>query len=258
MKNIIKLLSLSALVILALYTQITFSTESNEFAKLKKECDSNDGLACTKLGLIYMTGNGVSQDYSTPINLFQKGCDLNEGIACGSLGNLYENVLNTNNLSKVHALYQKGCDLYDGISCTLLGSLYEQGKGVPKDLSTALNIYKKACNLNDGNACRTIANIYNSGKTIARDVQNAIYYYQRGCDLNNADSCFDLANIYIKLKHSNTAFNNDDTYTYHSFTLLKKGCDMNHGPSCGALGAIISLSNADLPAAKQLLKKDVI
>ena len=64
-----------------------------------------------------------------------------------------------------------------------------------------------------------------------------------------------VANIYIKLKHSNTAFNNDDTYTYHSFTLLKKGCDMNHGPSCGALGAIISLSNADLPAAKQLLKK---
>ena len=56
---------------------------------MKKACVGEYANGCHNLGVLYMNGNGVKQDYIEAAKLFEKACDDGYSQSCNNLGNLY-------------------------------------------------------------------------------------------------------------------------------------------------------------------------
>ena len=93
--------------------------------RLIKECDSDDYVACRKLGILYILGDGVHKNFKKAFNLIDDSCD--------------------------------GDNYY---SCFYLGSLYYKGDYVPKDYKKAEKYFKIACKGGMERACKAYGILY--------------------------------------------------------------------------------------------------
>ena len=76
-----------------------------------KSCDGGEADGCNNLGVLYVTGEGVKQDYFKAKILFTKTCDSGKADGCTNLGNLYYNGLGVQqDHIKAKTLYIKACD----------------------------------------------------------------------------------------------------------------------------------------------------
>ena len=70
-----------------------------------------DARGCTNLGMLYMTGQGVTLDEARGATLFGRGCDAGSALGCGNLGSAYEA---GKGVARDHAraeqLRQRACD----------------------------------------------------------------------------------------------------------------------------------------------------
>ena len=94
-------------------------------------CNKGNGVlfqaeVCFNLGLMYIKGEGVRQDYH-----------------------------------KAHELYKKSCDMKYGRACNNLGVLYDKGLGIRQNLSTAKQYYGKACDLGFQERCDNYKLLHN-------------------------------------------------------------------------------------------------
>ena len=85
---------------------------------LTKQCASGDARGCANLGVMYVNGTGVTQDFFKAVELYQKACDGKYGSGCGQLGWMYEQG-NSVRQSVADALtfYGKACDLKEKLGC---------------------------------------------------------------------------------------------------------------------------------------------
>jgi TPR repeat protein len=84
-----------------------------------KACDSSWLIGCVNLGLKYVRGDGVSQDFTPAAALFQRACDGGEARGCFNLG-----------------------------------IMYQRGDGVPQDSTRSAALYQKACEGGHEEACK--------------------------------------------------------------------------------------------------------
>lgn len=79
---------------------------------------------CFNLGVDYLHGDGVAQDFTQARTVFQTACDGGYASACSSLGVMYrygEGV--TQDYGQARSFYQKGCDGGDAQACQELKGL---------------------------------------------------------------------------------------------------------------------------------------
>ena len=130
------LVSLLALVVLLLsgcgtpeMADKRYVGDGESLRQLKKACDLNDGFVCSRLGFLYMNGEGVKQNYSKAKRYYSKACHQNEKSGCYKLGFFYEygsGGLEQNN-SNAHKYYSKACDLNVTKGCESYKELKEKG-----------------------------------------------------------------------------------------------------------------------------------
>ncbi len=79
----------------------------------KDLCNNNStGRACYRLGWFYETGQEVSQNTKTAVDLYERACQQNFAVACRALGQMYwegEDV--KRNPKKAIGYYRKACTL---------------------------------------------------------------------------------------------------------------------------------------------------
>jgi len=93
---------------LAAYYQGNYRIANTFFSK---SCDSGEADGCNNLGVLYVTEEGVKQDYFKAKTLFTKACDSGKADGCTNLGNLYYNGLGVQQDNfKAKTLYIKACD----------------------------------------------------------------------------------------------------------------------------------------------------
>ena len=106
-----------------------FVGDGESLRQLKKSCHLNDGFVCSRLGFLYMNGEGVKQNYSKAKRYYSKACDLNDKSGCYMLGVFYE--YGSGGLEQDHAkakhYYSKACDLNVTKGCTAYKKLKEKG-----------------------------------------------------------------------------------------------------------------------------------
>ena len=97
------------------------------------------------LGSLYVSGNGVPQDYAQARQWFEKAAVQGDGIAQSNLGVLYDNGWGVpQDYTKARQWYEKAAVQGDGIAQSNLGGLYTQGRGVPQDYTKARQWYEQA------------------------------------------------------------------------------------------------------------------
>ena len=83
---------------------------------------------CYNLGVMYVEGQGVRQDYHKARELYKKACDMKYASACNNLGFLYDNGQGVRqNRSIAKQYYGKACDLGQQVGCDNYKLLNNQG-----------------------------------------------------------------------------------------------------------------------------------
>jgi hypothetical protein len=164
---------------------------------LEAACNAHNVKACNNLGLFYMNGSGVPQDYFRAMTIFTQTCDAGENAGCINLGDLYHEGkgVEKNDIRAVE-LFSKACDAGNSTGCTNLGNMYHFGSGVARDDSRALVLYTRACNAGDGQGCNNLGIMYDNGWGISKDDSLAVNLYVKSCIDENADGCGNLGNHY--------------------------------------------------------------
>lgn len=84
----------------------------------QQACDSGDMVSCNILGLMYLTGEGVTRDPARAFLLYTRACEGGEFGACTNLGVMYqagEGI--SQNLTRAASLYQRACDGGEIVGC---------------------------------------------------------------------------------------------------------------------------------------------
>ncbi len=97
--------------------------------QLKKDCNLNDGFVCSRLGFLYMNGEGVKKNHLIAKKYYRKACDLNDGQGCYMLGVFYEYGSGglEQNYSKAKKYYSKACTLSVPKGCESYKVVKEKG-----------------------------------------------------------------------------------------------------------------------------------
>ena len=114
-----------------------------------------------KLGLMYATGNGITQDYKQAFYHFKKAAEQG-------------------NVEAQH----------------YLGLMYENGHWVAQDYKQAFYWYKKVAEQGVAIAQHTVGWMYWNGKGVTQDHKEAIYWWDTSAKLDYADAQRDLGSVY--------------------------------------------------------------
>ena len=103
--------------------------DGESLRELKKSCHLDNGFVCSRLGVLYMNGEGVKRNYSKAKKYYSKACDLNEKTGCYMLGylNEYGSGGLEQNYSKAKIYYTKACELNVTKGCVSYKKLKEKG-----------------------------------------------------------------------------------------------------------------------------------
>ncbi len=85
----------------------------------KKSCKNGNVKGCTKLGVLYFTGDGVKENHKKAKKLFVKGCKKRYSLACYHLGTIYKRGGDgiERNFRKSRMFYALGCKIGLDKSC---------------------------------------------------------------------------------------------------------------------------------------------
>jgi TPR repeat protein len=123
--------------------------------KLFQAAQSGDAKAQCKVGLIYATGAGVTQDFRSARDWYQKAADQGNGAALRHLGNLSRwGQDGHKDLSLAVELYRKAADRGDTDAISFLCAMYDAGEGVPASSVTAMEWYTRLRKLADAGNVR--------------------------------------------------------------------------------------------------------
>lgn len=103
-------------------------TIKQQSSSLKKTCDSGYADSCGVLGILYMNGQGVKQDYNKAAELFEKACNGENAQGCYNLGFLYvkgQGVRQDYRIAKEY--FGESCDLGHQNGCDTYKKLNEKG-----------------------------------------------------------------------------------------------------------------------------------
>ena len=174
------------------------------------------------LGLIYQYGYNVEQDLAQAYEYFVKGAEL-ESLDCIYRKGLFLlNGLGTNlNLKEAFNCFKKGASLNDANCMFALGNLYEAGVGVDQNTKTALNYYHLASELGHEDAICTLAVKHIEGKDVEKNIAKALELLEPLAENDNDNALYLLGTIYLA---EDNVLNIDKAITY-----LKKASNLKNG-----------------------------
>ncbi|HTS26893.1 MAG TPA: tetratricopeptide repeat protein [Bryobacteraceae bacterium] len=151
-------------------------------------CQHGSGRTCLTLGVVYAEGRLAPRDLAEAGKNLARACDLGTPNACAGLVAMVE--------QEGPAVFRPACDRGDGESCFVLASLDYAGKGVPRDLSSAVTLFRQSCADEWWRGCGGLGECYRAGQGVAADTAKAIEYFEKACRGGIAASCFSVANLY--------------------------------------------------------------
>lgn len=142
---------------LRLLALLLTSASAEPIQQLQAACDAGKVDACSRLGMLYRQGLGISVDECRAAILFEKACTQGGPEGCVGLALMYEDGLCVeHDGGRAAALYEKACSGGAGMGCKSLGDLYRAGEGVARNPERALGYFRKACALGVTSACDEI------------------------------------------------------------------------------------------------------
>lgn len=125
-----------------------------DVAACERECSGGSADRCRRLAATYAFGEGVTQDETRAVGLYQHACDMGDASACLFAGQAHEYAHGVpKNDEKAEALYARSCELGWPAGCFNEAIMFENGRGVPADRTKAADLYQMACTAGSKTAC---------------------------------------------------------------------------------------------------------
>jgi uncharacterized protein len=167
------------------------------YAALRQPAERGDADAQYKLGLMYVTGQGVARDYAEAVKWYREAADQGLAVAQGSLAMMY--VAGNGVLQDYVQAVQwarKAADQGDAISQFILGASYYHGQGVAKDYAEAVKWYRKAADQGIPEAQDSLGVAYRYGRGVPEDAGQALKWFRQAADQGFADAEHNLGVMY--------------------------------------------------------------
>jgi hypothetical protein len=140
MRQVVKLLA----ILFSLLIVNSCST-TGQFREIRAKAIEGDPVYQYNLGVLYDTGDGVSQDYGEAVKWYRKAIEQGYSNAQNNLGVLYENGQGVpQDYVQAVELYRKAAENDNATAQNNLGLMYRHGKGVTQDYGEAARWFKKA------------------------------------------------------------------------------------------------------------------
>ena len=159
---------------------ITLASAEN-FAEIKARAEKGDIEAQKKMGLMYMTEDGVAQDLDQAAKWYRMAAEKGDASAQMVLSSFYENghgVLKDQATALMWLM--KAVNQGYAPAQFSVGSNYYFGVGVPKNLAQAAIWWGKAADQGDFRAWKFLAAMLAKGEGVKKDVVRAYMYYNLG------------------------------------------------------------------------------
>jgi len=126
--------------------------------------DAGYTAAQNALGLLFVLGRGVIQDYQHAFDLFNKAAIAGDGEAMGNLGSMYGNgYFVKKDDAKALYWYEKSIEAGNAFGLAQAGVMYFNGQGTPRDYQAAAQYFEQAADLGDGYSLKFLALMYERG-----------------------------------------------------------------------------------------------
>ena len=146
------------------------------FKLAKKGCEANDSKSCNYLGILYLEGKGVAQDFKKAFWTFYELCYKKS-----------DSIIPKENGVFVYIPYNSG---YKEIACYNLAICYANGQGTEQNYKRAFGMFQKLCDEDEmGGACGMVGEFYFNAKGIRQDYRSALHYFGKACDLGEQSGC---------------------------------------------------------------------
>lgn len=180
---------------------------STQFAALVKRASSGEPTSQTLLGIAYMQGVKVPQNYSTSLELFQKAARKRNGVAENNLGLHYFHGYGTaKDFMQAVKFFRKAGQDGSTNAHFNLGLMYHHGYGVKQDMEEAAKWYEVAALEGDAVAQNTLGYFYEVGIGVIKDTEQAEKWYRKTAESGLVIGQFNLGLFYLAQKRHQEAY----------------------------------------------------
>ena len=150
------------------------------------------------LGDHYLNGHGISKDYAKAIHWYGLAADQGHLLAQINLGDMYflEGMGVAQDNVKAFHWYRLAAEQGDSGAQSRLGNMYEYGLGVVQDNAKAFQWYHLAAEQGNAEAQYGLAIMYRCGEVVALDNEKAVYWLLLAADQGDADAQSTLGYMY--------------------------------------------------------------
>lgn len=173
-------------------TQKGGSCASDGMLRGLENCDRGDGNAC--LAAVRAQGGGAGGEaaalFRRGVRLLRADCDGRKGEACYQISTLHQQgTLPGGEDAQVDWL-RRGCDSRHGLSCYEVGERLYDGRGVPRERTSAERMLRRSselltapCEAGDAASCRALQRLYTDNHGVPADETKAALYAERAAKL---------------------------------------------------------------------------
>ena len=150
-----------------------------------------------KLGVMYINGQGVKQDFQEAAKWSRQAADQGYAKAQFNLGFIYEKGQGVKqDLKEAVKWYRRAA--HQGLEQAQfnLGFMHESGKGVKHDFKEAVKWYRKAADEGFADAQSNLGAMYNRGYGVKQDLKEAVKWYRKAADQGFKSAQYNLGTMY--------------------------------------------------------------
>ncbi|HUA82654.1 MAG TPA: trypsin-like peptidase domain-containing protein [Bryobacteraceae bacterium] len=177
---------------------LNFAVPSSTLARAVSAARSLTADAQYKLGLRYLTGDSVAQDYTAAAVWFRAAAAQGHPEAQTTLGGMYDLGQGVPQAyAEAAEWYRKAAEEGYARAQSYLGSLYEAGRGVPQDYAQAAEWYRKAAEEGFDLAQNNLGNLYEQGHGVPQDYAQATRWFRKAAENGDATAQVNLGVCYM-------------------------------------------------------------
>ena len=158
---------------------------------------------------------------------WQRGCAAGDGASCWRLGGTYQNGRGVGrDIVTAVAAYERGCQLGNMTACNDVGFLFQTGRhGAPQNLGRAVERYRRACDGGELLGCNNLASALFLGQGVRRDPREAARLYAQSCQRGSPAACTNIGLLTVR---------GDGVRRNPSMgvSLLERACTLGHVTGC--------------------------
>ena len=180
-----------ALILILSLSGTSFAASAS---RLRKPAGEGDAEAQYQLGLAYLKGEGVKQDYKLALNWIRKAVAQGHVQAQGILGLMYELGYGVpKNIGEAKKWYLKSAEQGYSKAQFYLGNLYFS----LNDYAQAFDWWEKAGQQNHAGAICNLGYLFEVGAAVSQSLETAVDLYKLAADLGDAKAKENLARLGI-------------------------------------------------------------